>query len=424
VKILSFELSKKLISILLVHLFFLTPAISIAASKKSTPDPSFLAWEVFLTRMKNLGQQVMSDEFPGTAQDKAEGIQHISRIMREGLAWELENVGGDHPVLMRSNDNTTMWGGPNTDNTYLRAHIDGSLSYKLSGNVSTVHNLIVSAADGDMHQQKYKVIGDLDKDDLNTDENGYFELVISPDKHYGPWLQTSAEIKILTIRTYYTDWNTQRPADFHLERIGNTNYPPVQPTAAELSARLNAAADWIESSVLYWNAYQKYSSIGQAVNSMSKPGNAPGGSGQIVYAGALYELADDEALVFEAVPPKASYWTIQTYITGWFTAADYAHRVTSLNNAQTFINRDGKMRYVLSKRDPGIQNWLDTEGRQKGSITYRIIWGEDAPAVTSTVIKIKDLKNYLPNDTPDFSAGDRLEQVKARTRHIESRFHL
>jgi len=82
------------------------------------------------------------------------------------------------------------------------------------------------------------------------------------------------------------------------------------------------------------------------------------------------------------------------------------------------------MRYVLSKRDPGIQNWLDTEGRQKGSITYRIIWGEDAPAVTSTVIKIKDLKNYLPNDTPDFSAGDRLEQVKARTRHIESRFHL
>lgn len=385
---------------------------------------SLTAWEQFCERMKSLGQEIMSEDYPATAADKSEGIRHISRVMREGLAWELENTGGDHPVLMRSNDNTTMWGGPNTDNTYLRAHIDGSLTYRLSGNVSTVHNFIVSATDGDMQQKKYKIIGDLDKDDLQTDEDGNFELIISPNEHDGPWLQTTADIRILTIRTYYTDWDTQRPAEFHLEKVGETDYPPLRPTPEQLSARLDAAADWVETSIRYWNAYQKRSVVGTELNKMSKPGNTPGGSAQIFYAGAPYDLADDEALLFEGFPPAASYWTVQTYITGWFTAGDYAHRVTSLNNKQTLISNDGKMRYVLSRQDPGIQNWIDTEGRQKGSITYRIIWGENAPEITSTVIKIKDLKKYLPKDTPVFTAEDRQQQVKARRQHIESRFHI
>lgn len=174
----------------------------------------------------------------------------------------------------------------------------------------------------------------------------------------------------------------------------------------------------------YLNTYQKHSVVGKELKTMSKPGNTPGGSAQIFYAGALYDLADDEVLLFETKPPKSTYWTIQTYISGWFTAGDYAHIVTSLNNAQTFINNDGKMRYVLSKQDPGVQNWIDTEGRQQGSITYRIIWGENAPEVTSKVIKIEDLNVYLPKDTPAVSAKDRRQQVKARSRHIESRFHL
>lgn len=420
---LSGKIKKILLPATIGALLALTPVIGLTNDKPSL-NPSYLAWANFCDRMKSLGQEIMSEDYPASPADKAEGIRHISRLMREGLAWEVENTGGDHPVLMRSNDNTTMWGGPNTDNTYLRAHIDGNLTYRLSGNVSTVHNFIVSAADGDMQQEKYKVIGDLDKDDLQTDAEGNFELIISPDKHEGPWLQTTADIKILTIRTYYTDWDTQRPAEFHLEKVGETDYPPLAPTAEQLTTRLDAAADWVETSVRYWNAYQKRSVVGRELNKMSKPGNTPGGSAQIFYAGALYDLADDEALLFEAVPPTATYWTVQTYISGWFTAADYAHRVTSLNNEQTFINGDGKMRYVLSKQDPGIQNWIDTEGRQKGSITYRIIWGENAPDVTSKVIKIEDLKKHLPEDTPHFSAKDRRQQVKARTRHIESRFHL
>lgn len=417
------EIRKILLPAIIGMLIVLVPTLAVADNSTSL-NPSYVAWADFCDRMKSLGEEIMSDDYPASPADKAEGIRHISRLMREGLEWEVENTGGDHPVLMRSNDNTTMWGGPNTDNTYLRAHIDGSLTYRLSGNVSTLHNFIVSAANGDMQQEKYNVIGDLDKDDLQTDADGNFELIISPVKHEGPWLKTTPEIKILTIRTYYTDWNTQRPAEFHLEKVGTTDYPPLRPTPDQLTARLNAAADWVETSVRYWNTYQKRSVVGRELNTMSKPGNTPGGSAQIFYAGALYDLADDEALLFEAKPPKATYWTMQTYISGWFTAGDYAHRVTSLNNAQTFINNDGKMRYVLSKQDPGIQNWIDTEGRQQGSITYRIIWGENAPEVTSKVIKIKDLNVYLPKDTPAFSAKDRRQQVKARSRHIESRFHL
>lgn len=156
------------------------------ADDNTSWNPSYVAWADFCDRTKSLGEEIMSDDYPASPANKTEGIRHISRVMREGLEWEVENTGGEHPVLMRSNDNTTMWGGPNTDNTYLRAHIDGRLTYRLSGNVSTVHNFIVSAANGDRQQEKYNVIGDLDKDDLQTDADGNFQLIISPVKHEDP----------------------------------------------------------------------------------------------------------------------------------------------------------------------------------------------------------------------------------------------
>ena len=50
------------------------------------------------------------------------------------------------------------------------------------------------------------------------------------------------------------------------------------------------------------------------------------------------------------------------------------------------VDGDGKVRIVVSKRDPGVQNWIDTEGRGYASLTYRWIWTEDQPAPTTTPI--------------------------------------
>jgi len=85
---------------------------------------------------------------------------------------------------------------------------------------------------------------------------------------------------------------------------------------------------------------------------------------------APYVLGPDDALVMTGRWPQCrcanvSLWNrhLQTY--------DYAHRQVSLNRAQTRLEADGTFRMVIAHRDPGVPNWLDTEGRPFGMVFWR-----------------------------------------------------
>lgn len=184
------------------------------------------------------------------------------------------------------------------------------------------------------------------------------------------------------------------------------------------------AADWAETGIKYWNDFlrKRRESLGED-NKLSPPGSVAGGSADIVYGGGWFNLAADEALIVESAVPKAPYWGLQYYTPGWFEAPDYVNRVTSLNGAQTHVDRDGKVRWVVAHRDPGVQNWIDTEGRQQGYLTYRWIWTKDRTQPQAKLVKLAELKKYLPADTPAFSIAQRKVQVMSRRRHVERRFH-
>ncbi|HWS45259.1 MAG TPA: hypothetical protein VN636_05305, partial [Acidimicrobiia bacterium] len=88
------------------------------------------------------------------------------------------------------------------------------------------------------------------------------------------------------------------------------------------------------------------------------------------YSMAPYVLGPDDALVMTGRWPQCrcanvSLWNrhLQTY--------DYAHRQVSLNRAQTRLEADGTFRMVIAHRDPGVPNWLDTEGRPFGMVFWR-----------------------------------------------------
>jgi hypothetical protein len=48
----------------------------------------------------------------------------------------------------------------------------------------------------------------------------------------------------------------------------------------------------------------------------------------------------------------------------------------SLNRAQTRLRPDGSLRMVLAHRDPGTDNWFDTEGRPTGTMQWRFVLPE------------------------------------------------
>ncbi|MGH9025778.1 MAG: hypothetical protein ACRDWD_06650, partial [Acidimicrobiia bacterium] len=54
------------------------------------------------------------------------------------------------------------------------------------------------------------------------------------------------------------------------------------------------------------------------------------------------------------------------YNEAWFESLDIANRVVNLNGHQMHVDDDGKWRVVVAHYDPGVPNWLDTEGRRSG----------------------------------------------------------
>ena len=46
------------------------------------------------------------------------------------------------------------------------------------------------------------------------------------------------------------------------------------------------------------------------------------------------------------------------------------------NRKQTKLEPDGSFRMVIAHRDPGVSNWLDTEGRPFGMVFWRFFLPE------------------------------------------------
>ena len=105
---------------------------------------------------------------------------------------------------------------------------------------------------------------------------------------------------------------------------------------------------------------------------------------------APYALGPDEALVIRGRFPECRFANVvlwnrfgQTY--------DYLRRRVSLNRAQTVLEPDGSYRIVVAHADPGVPNWLQTEGRPSGTIYWRFLLAkEDAETPQARVVKLSE----------------------------------
>ena len=128
-------------------------------------------------------------------------------------------------------------------------------------------------------------------------------------------------------------------------------------------------------------------------------------------------------MVIEVEDPRARYFSFQTYRLGWYDAGDYANRQTSLNQHQSHVGSDGKIRFVASSIDPGVPNWIDTEGRSEGLIVFRYIGAENPQTPRVSLVLEREVRSLFPEDTPVVSEAERREEIAVRQRHVQHRFH-
>ena len=83
-----------------------------------------------------------------------------------------------------------------------------------------------------------------------------------------------------------------------------------------------------------------------------------------VYVMGRFDLNPGEAFVVDVSDGGAEYFTVPLSNI-WGTTLDIVDRTGSLNKAQSVPNEDGTYTYVISPTDPGVANWIDSDGLQR-----------------------------------------------------------
>src|ERR1700712_3545911 len=102
------------------------------------------AWDEFCDRLKEAGRIPFRDNAPTGAVDRAAGFRMLARNISLGLAFSYENNDPLHPELMHYFDPTRKQGGDNADAIYIGATINGTDTYRISGDRGTARYYAVT----------------------------------------------------------------------------------------------------------------------------------------------------------------------------------------------------------------------------------------------------------------------------------------
>jgi hypothetical protein len=207
-----------------------------------------------------------------------------------------------------------------------------------------------------------------------------------------------------------------------IERV-DMDSPRPMPTPADMVAAIEWAGDFLTGMMGDWPEYPfAYGGV---------DANAPNRFPEIVATDAdakrgraavnmHWHLAHDEALIIE-FDAHEGLWML-TNMGAFFTSMDYLYRPVSYTPSRTAVDSDGRVRIVLCHDDPGYHNWLDTQGFERGNVTYRHML-DGAPAVLNTrLVKRIDLAGVLPPDSATVTAAERSTQMRERFRGVRQRY--
>ena len=89
---------------------------------------------------------------------------------------------------------------------------------------------------------------------------------------------------------------------------------------------------------------------------------------------------------------------------------------------QAFVDDDGRVRIVVAAGDPGVPNWIDTEGRPEGMLVYRSIGTRTRPVPGAVVVPLAEVRAQLPASHPAIDASTRRAQLARRRAAVLARY--
>jgi hypothetical protein len=242
-----------------------------------------------------------------------------------------------------------------------------------------------------------------------------------PAGYSGPWWPLLPSTDKLLMRLVGSDWAKERDPTISIERVDRRVTPP-RTSAAELQARLErlpTATAFI--AMLLIDRGIKLRDEGY-INKLKVADMSQSGAlaGQFYYEGA-YDLADDEALIVEAkVPAKCRYNSI-LLTNAIYETTDWTDNHSSLNDSQAKPDADGVLRVVVSAKDPGVANWLDTAGYPQGVVQGRWMNCDSQPVPSVRKVALADVRKSLPAGTALVTPAQRDRIIRDRRAAFQQR---
>ena len=385
------------------------------------PRPTALPqWNDYLARWAPVADRLVAKlRDPSDAYDRQELYQMMLSALAGGHFGLVSND-PDYPEFVPMLSSALNFAAPVPDFVYTYAPIRGEGSYRIAGHRGTSLFAFVTVSETYFTRTDKPKPGlaNYDVDALTIGADGRFEVLLSAEKPKdwrGDWWYMDPKATNLGVRHAQYDWENEVDPRMSIERLDVPAARP-KPTAAEIAERMEEIAQWMEFSIQHWLIHLDASRKKGTVNrfEVTDYSGFTGNSWPQVYLETLFEIAEDEALVIETeIPETVRYWSFML-ADELFATIDWTNRQSSLNGHQARLDTDGRFRAVLSVRDPGVPNWLDTGGYLRGVIQNRWNQASSAPCPSMKRIKLADVRNHLPQDTPVVSAAEREQSLRRR----------
>lgn len=396
------------------------------------PDDAALqaAWTEFCERLRRAGERVFKDPNPTSGSHRVDAYRFLTQNLGQAFDLALETRDTGYPALHTFSGPTRKLGGDCADFTYQQAWIDGHSTYRLTGTRGTARffNVTVQGRRTPGPGVLHEPFGDTPEANLlghqlRTGADGAFELYIGGPERGPNWLPTTPDSRKLFIRQGFDRWD-ELPAQLRIERVDMAGPKPL-PTPADMVEAMRWAGDFVTGLMSDWPEFPfQYGGVDAdhpnrfpgagATDADTKRGRAA--------TNMYWELAADEALIVE-FDAHDGLWMF-TNMGVFFNSMDYLYRPVSYTPSRTKIDRDGRIRLVMAHRDPGVHNWLDTQGFERGNLTYRHMLEGQPAALDTRVVKYDALRGALPEGTAMVSAEERAAQMWERFRGIRRRYVL
>ena len=447
------------------------------------------AWDEMIQALQEARDAIDQPELmpaPQNDRNLAEGYRYLMGFVHSAVERAFHED-PDRPHFRNALSITTRSTIDNADAIYFYAPVDGRKSYLLRADISDArhwrgeqpaangrkapHYVIFEASSGELAGDSGSLAelrpgvktqtGRMDSSAIEVNEDGSFQILLAPERpadYTGNFIPTLKVVErphptdpsmpaeryanYISGRQLFYDWEREDAIHFEITQLGAEGGHAGPYTVSQAAGEIRHFGDIVRNQMRFWNAFWTipmgtYGEREGSIPGVAFPRNAfnkinvasgatGGGMSTNLYAGGVFELEPDEALIIEnriGLQPQYVGFQVANL---WGESIEYANRIGSLNGHQMSTDPDGVIRIVLAHRDPGVPNWVDTSGHREGFMAPRWAYSEtpraeDWPVVSAKKVAFGEIRRHLPETTPTVTVAQRKDQISMRQRHVQKR---